>query len=335
MIEKIIGNTSVKIDNFEFLCECFKGRKRKIEHSEVARVFDFVDMDLIKECIDCYYRVLDKLVFPLNYFEGDIKYNTIALCMKHIAKEEEMEKLINHLDSSDTYININNGLTISVDSYTALEFIGSSWRMIDIQYGINSNISEMVDYESRIGYSEYLWSIQKIYSNQSLEGYYLTFMKELYNACDDNIEKVIKELEYILKIESYGRVMECNDYQFIDLDNKIIHQMVIKSLGKTQINQERLTLRIGIGGNIEDSEYRKIYKNTYDYELSSLDFQGNSNESNSINGLDTLMRMVIGRHSEDIYRAKFKGYIKGRYIIFEFDNDIYYCSRDDEDVKIT
>ena len=333
-MEKVIGGRVVKIDNFEFISEAFKGKQRPIQHGDVARILDFIDMNLIKDCVDCYYKVMDKLIFPLDYFEREIKYNTIALCMKHIAKEDGNEELLEHLEDSNTIINVTNGLTISIDEYTALEFIGYSWRMIDIQYGIDNELCELKEYEGYLGYEEYCWAIQRVFNGQDLDGYYMKFMPDLWEVCDGKLDTVMKELDNILKLENYGKVVNCNDYQFIDLDNKLIHHMVIKSVGKVAINQERLTLRFGENGLFEGSKYKKLYKNSYDYELHTMDFNNNTKNYGTINGLDKILQMIVGRHNEDIYNAKFKGYMFNGYVVFEFDGDIYMCLRDEEDVDV-
>ena len=335
-MRKKIGSKVIQINNFEFIKEAFKGKHKTIQHGDVARVIDFIDMELIKDCVACYYQVMDKLVFPLNCFEGSVKYATVFKCMQYLAEQEENSKLLKHFNDESKAVNVTNGLTLAIDDYVALEFISDSWRMIDIQYGLETDIKELEDYQGELGYAEYLWVYDRICKGQNLTGYYMKFMPELWEVCGGKLESVTKEVEKLLKLEPYGSIIPCNDCHFIDVQRKVVHHMVIKVIGKIPTEKKVMAIQFNENNECQSKGYKKEYLQTYDYELYTMGYNGGGRPSPHVNGLDKVLQKIVAKHNKDIYRAEFKGYFYKGYVVFELDGDLYKCTleKDADDVEL-
>lgn len=316
-MRKRVNGTVVEINNIDLFQLAYEGKA--LNKTVKNTVYDWTDLDteLLFKCINAYKEIYDKLVFPLNSIESDIKYTMIALLLKE--KYEDIE------------LYVKNGIYIKLKDNQYLHLLGVSWGIEIVEKAVDMVLS-LDKYRDETGYAEYLWAYDKLYNGLNTDEFYSEFMPEFSKACRDQRLVINWEIARILDFGDIPSALHLRQDIITDFKHGMEYKLDIFNAGLRETGEECLAFTVDKSGKpVMETQKKKIIVYDYDvYEKSLID-SNNRLEKISMDkhpGFASLFDVILskGIDDENLDEIHYVGVIEDDTLLFEVNNDVYITS---------
>ena len=325
-MQKVVCGKVVNINNMGTIEKAFEGMVVSARNTMVNAIQNNLSLDGIEDAskiLSVYYTVYNKLPFPLDCIEDEIKYASIAMIMQTITDEFLRFKVD------------DCGIIIKINETTGIYFSSKCWRLVNTQGIYWDDFVDMSKYNKHTAYKEYEWVIGKILAGQSLRNYYQEFMGELLWACGNNKSILRSELSRLLLIESIPRnILNIRENSILDFNKELEYTIDIYLAGEVDTGESQFEFRVGKDGKADISENNKVQK-IYDFEVYKKDVYVKNEagvvRDKSINrmeivdapGFMCIFERLMIDGIENAYNKVFRGMIHGDTLVFSVDGALY------------
>lgn len=322
-MKKLVNGKVVEIENIDLFKKAFEGIILDKKASSAIKDTIENSSELVKKCIGAYSKFNEQLIFPLFSIETDTKYAIIA---NYILGE------VHELKSED--ISINGCIYIRVEAKKVLKLMYHTWAIeSETDQFIDNRSIDLKEYENKLGYKEFKWSLERVKNGETLSSFYEVFMPKFLKACN-NEDFILKwELNHILDFGKVPSELMIEENRIINLETN--YQYFLDVYSKEERKSKDSVMQIVIkNGRSKVNNVSKLVK-VYDFDVYGkaigtgiLDRKmENKIEKRQVDGMASLFEtiLIFGIDSNTVENVKYRGIIDNDMIIFEIENNIYQC----------
>lgn len=328
MNKSVLGKV-VEINNLGTIEKAFEGTiiaSRNIMKNDIQSSIKLEGLEGASGLINEYFKICNKLPFPLNSIEEKIKYSCIAMIIQ--SQHEEVLR----------FRVMDCGFVVKINDTTGIYFSNSCWKLIKIGGMQWDDFVDISEYSRHCAYKEYEWAVNCILEGKSLKGYYEKFMTTLWEACNRNkgiLKEQLAQLLYINTVPS--TVYNIRENSLLDADKGKEYTIDIYMAGKVRTGDKNVVLRFSSDNTYKEVEEDNI-KVIYDFDVYEKDvivgyefgcensrYIGKMSKAKMV-GAVSIFEKLIADGIENTYNKTFRGAVIRDKILFVFNGNLYETS---------
>lgn len=327
MNKSVLGKVA-SIDNIDVIEKAFEGmviasRNTNIMKNDIRSSIKLSGLEEAEGIIQMYFKIYNKLPFPLNSIEEKIKYSCIAMVIQSLMSEVLKFKVLDY------------GVVVKINESTGIYFSNDCWKLIYINGFEWDDYVDISIYSRHCAYKEYEWATSCLIDGRSLKGYYEKFMPSLWNACGHNKRVLKQQLAEILYItDVHKTVYNVRENCVLDSVKCKEYTIDIYMEGKVRTGNSENILRINSDNTyttrVEDEVkviynfdvYEKDVIIDYDCGCENCRYIGKLNKV-KMPGMMSIFEKLIADGIENTYNKTFRGAIVRNKLIFTFNGNLY------------
>lgn len=325
MNKSVLGKV-VNINNIGTIEKAFEGiiiASRNTMKNDIQSSLKLDGLESVSGIIKEYFKVCNKLPFPLNSIEERIKYSCIAMII-----QSEHEEVLR-------FRVMDCGFVVKINDTTGIYFSNSCWKLININGMQWDDFVDISTYSRHCAYKEYEWAVGCILDGKSLKGYYEKFMPTLWEACGRNKNVLKEQLAQLLYINTVPTtVYNIRENCILDANKSKEYTLDIYMAGKVRTGDKTPTLRFN-----EDNSYTEVEEDNikviYDFDVYEkdviIDYSCGCENSKYIGkmtkskmpGAVSIFEKLIVDGIENTYNKTFRGAVIRDKLLFVFNGNLY------------
>lgn len=311
----MVNGKIVNIDNIKLFEKAMENIiVNRVEENSTIDLTE-VNSELIADIVSKYNQIYKSIPFPLYGIDSNIKYVTIAKCLR----EKGLENLMW----------VENGLKVCVDKdkKIVVSFINNTWAIKKIDYIKEDNI-DIEAYKEYTAYKEFKWLIDKIGKGESTASFYVENMGEFIKACNEQPMVLKWELANILNFGRVPKKLKLKQNRILDIMEKEEYMLDIYLAGTRKTSKKIHSWDLttdkdtdDIKNKLEDFYDYKVYKKSLDLYKGKQEGMQEANLNGIMSVFLTLCGIKAAKDLEDF--EDFTGLICDNNIVFEINGRIF------------